>query len=306
LSLARAQIGPIDEAPGLEHPSGPEEPATQVATSGGDDHMIAPVNINEKGPFRFIIDTGANTSCVSQDLASRLVLAPGPPKRVHTVVGARERPSVMIDRLQIGDRSRRRITAPAIPLRGIDGILGIDWLKGQRLEMRFRDKSLNITSSRADDATADTVIVPARRRMGQLTIIDADLGDQPISAIIDSGAQTTLCNTPLRNLVVQKERRRGQIETHLKVGLETIAGEAFSGELMYLPFLRLGGLRLGNVQVIHANMHVFALWGLQKTPAMLIGMDLLTQFNMVALDFGRSQVRFDVLQAVDKPAKAGA
>ena len=77
------------------------------------------------------------------------------------------------------------------------------------------------------------------------------------------------------------------------VRMETLAGEVFRGETMYLPFLRLGGLHLGNVQVTYANAHVFDVWGLKDSPALVIGMDLLKQFDAVSLDFGRSAVRFD-------------
>jgi hypothetical protein len=53
---------------------------------------------------------------------------------------------------------------------------------------------------------------------------------------------------------------------------------------------------MGNVPVVYADMHVFDIWGLKTTPALVIGMDLLTQFETVSLDFGRSQVRFDVAE----------
>ena len=33
-------------------------------------------------------------------------------------------------------------------------------------------------------------------------------------------------------------------------------------------------------------------WGLADSPALVIGMDLLVQFEEVALDFGRSAVKF--------------
>ena len=56
-----------------------------------------------------------------------------------------------------------------------------------------------------------------------------------------------------------------------------------------------GGLHLGNVSVFYADMHVFDIWGLKDKPAIVLGMDLLTEFKSVALDFGRSQVRFDFL-----------
>ena len=46
---------------------------------------------------------------------------------------------------------------------------------------------------------------------------------------------------------------------------------------------------------MHADTHVFDVWGLKKDPSLVIGMDLLKQFEQVALDFGRSAVRFDYI-----------
>jgi predicted aspartyl protease len=259
------------------------------------EHMLAPVSVNGQGPFQFLMDTGANTSCVSRDLAERLMLARTAPALIHTVVGVRERPTVMIDRLQVGDRSRKAVRAATLPLnKGLDGVLGVDWLEGQRLVLAFKARSISIARSVRDVAADGSVIVPARRRMGQLTIVDADLSGKPISAMIDSGSQMTIANTALRALVAADNRRSGASDTYPQIGMETLAGEPFSGEMLYLPFLRLGGLQLGNVPVVHANMHVFDLWGLKAKPAIVLGMDLLAQFDTVSLDFGRSQVRFDL------------
>jgi hypothetical protein len=140
------------------------------------------------------------------------------------------------------------------------------------------------------------VVVPARRRWGQLTIVDADLSGHRISAMIDSGSQATLCNTVLYELVTRIEAHSPVKREHETIKMETIAGEPFFGEMFYLPFLRLGGLQLGNVPVVYSEAHVFDLWDLKKTPALVLGMDLLTQFESVALDFGRSQVRFDIAE----------
>jgi predicted aspartyl protease len=274
-----------------------DQPNTQLdTTEDKSEHMLAPVSINGKGPFNFLLDTGANVSCVSPRLVEQLALTAGPPAIVHTVVGARERPSVVIDDLQVGSRNRRRVTAPALPLVGpeIDGVLGVDWLKGQRLVLDFKTNKLEITQSQRDQSEPGHVaVVPARRRKGQLTIVDADLSGKRISAIIDSGAQATLCNSPLRELVRDDAARKGRVEQTRIVRMETLAGEVFHGESMYLPFLRLGGLHLGNVQVTYADAHVFDVWGLKTSPALVIGMDLLKQFEVVALDFGRSAVRFE-------------
>ncbi|RAK61238.1 peptidase A2A [Phenylobacterium hankyongense] len=289
--LARAQVAPA------EPPPPDDDPPIQLDTASDRfEHMLAPVTINDRGPFNFLLDTGANISCISRSLADRLGLEAGPPARVHTMAGVRTRPSVIIPRLLVGGRSRRTVRAPSLPMKGpeVEGVLGVDWLKGQRLVLGFKDKSLEITRSRSETSQDGRIVVPARRRMGQLTIVDADLSGKRISALIDSGSQVTICNTPLRKALAETDRRQGRASVPVRVGLETIAGEAFTGEQFYLPFLRLGGLHLGNVPVVHADSHVFDLWGLQDTPAIVLGMDLLTQFTTVALDFGRSQVRFDI------------
>ena len=279
---------PIDETP------------TQLAP-GQDafEHMTAPVSINGQGPFNFLIDTGANVSCVSAKVAQQLMLASLPPTRVHTVVGARDRPAVLIDHLQVGQRTRRSVHAAAMPFTsGLDGILGVDWLKGQRLELGFKPRNLAIMPSRPDPTRPGTVVVPADRRLGQLTIVDADLSGRRISVMLDSGSQSTICNSRLRDLVDSIDRRRGVQTPSQIIGLESVVGEKFKGELLYLPFMRLGGLQLGNVPVVFSDMHVFELWNLRDKPAAVLGMDLLSQFDLVALDFGRSQVRFDLSEAM--------
>jgi len=274
-----------------------DEPNTQLDT-GRDpfEHMLAPVSINGEGPFNFLVDTGANVSCVSRDVAEQLKLTPGAPSPVHTAVGVRVRPTVIIDRLDVGARKRRHVRVSTFPPMGakIDGILGVDWLSGQRLALDFKAKSLEITRSRDELPLENRVIVPARRRLGQLTIVDADLSGHRVSAMIDSGSQATICNGALRELVVLLERGRPDNQLHMTVKMETLAGEPFTGELLYLPFLHLGGLQLGNVPTVYAESHIFELWDLKRTPAIVLGMDLLTQFVAVALDYGRSRVRFDL------------
>ena len=275
-----------------------DHPPTQVAIAEDIfEHVTAPVMINGRGPFRFMVDTGANASCVSQGLAESLALPRGRALRVHTVVGPKSRASVNIERLDIGSRTRRNIEAPILPMAGfgIDGVLGIDWLKGQRLVLGFAGRTLEITRSRRESSAEGKVVVPARRKSGQLTIVDADLSGRKISAMIDSGSQFSLGNTALRRIIERADP--GAAAKAQQVNLLSIAGEGFKGEQLYVPFIRLGGLTLGNVPMVFSDVPVFKLWDLHDTPTMMLGIDLLTQFTMVSLDFGRSSVRFDIADA---------
>ena len=287
-SSAFAQVPPPDDAPDSDDP-------TRVG-AGRDKatRMVAPVRINGQGPFDFMVDTGANRSCISIALAEKLALAPGPQVSLHTVVATRMRNSVQVDRLQVGTRSQRNVNVPVLPIPSSEaqGVLGVDWLKNRRLLLDFQGKSLEISAPKAESSRLNVVVVPARRRSGQLTLIDADMGGRPISAMIDSGSELSIANSALRRLMPSMgvgERERVQ-----RVEMSSLVGEKFSGDLLYVPFMRLGGLTLGNVPVVFAETHVFSLWDLHDKPAIILGMDLLTQFTAVALDFGRSTVRFDI------------
>ena len=52
----------------------------------------------------------------------------------------------------------------------------------KRLVLDFAARTLEITRSKRETSIEGRVLVPARRRMGQLTIVDADLNGQRISA----------------------------------------------------------------------------------------------------------------------------
>ncbi|WP_312166564.1 retroviral-like aspartic protease family protein [Phenylobacterium sp.] len=287
-------FGQVPESPA---PEPDDTPTTIAITRQLFEHITAPVTINGQGPWRFMVDTGANVSCVSVDLAAKLALPKGREVQVNTIVGRRARPSVVLERLEIGTRVRRHVEAPVLPMSSfdIDGVLGIDWLKGQRLVMGFAGNTLEITRSRHENSGKGRVVVPARRKSGQLTIVDADISGRSISAMIDSGSQFSLGNASLRKLIMRLDPAAHQRSS--PVGLISIAGERFSGEQLYLPFIRLGGLNLGNVPVVFSDMPIFKLWDLHDTPTIMIGIDLLTQFETVSVDFGRSAVRFDIASA---------
>ncbi|MEI6440246.1 MAG: retroviral-like aspartic protease family protein [Alphaproteobacteria bacterium] len=293
---AAGAVAPIAQARAQEQDDpAPNEPVTRAPTTRDKaTRLVAPVTINGQGPFDFLVDTGANRSCISKDLAEALSLPAGPEISIRTMVGSHPHPTARVDRLEIAGKSQRRINIPVLPMPMQDsrGVLGVDWLKSRRLVLDFKGKSLEISPPKHEVSTPNRVVVPARRRSGQLTMVDADMSGTPISAMIDSGSQVSIGNAALRHLLSRADAGRIQVE---KVELTSLVGEKFPGEMGYLPFLRLGGLTLGNVPVVFAEASVFELWDLSSKPAIILGIDLLAQFNAVALDFGRSTVRFDIV-----------
>jgi predicted aspartyl protease len=271
-------------------PAAPPAPAADVGVfSDLYRRMTAPVRIDGHGPFAFVVDTGANRSVISAELAQRLSLPRGPDQSLNDAAGVQLEPTVSAE-LTVGARPGGRRVLSVLPASTIggEGMLGLDGLGDQRLTLDFHGGLLRIEGSRAALSDPLDVVVQARRRSGQLTLVDADIDGAPVTAFLDSGSQATIGNPALHALARARDPR-GAWTTATIV---SAAGQAIPAEIVSLRDLRVGGLRVSHLPVAFADLHTFRLWGLDARPAILLGVDLLSRFDSVALDFARGEVRF--------------
>ncbi len=283
-----------------------EEPVTGTLVDTVNDQVKrvgAAVLINGRGPFTFVVDTGANRTVICAEAAAALGLPPGPRTRVHGIAGPQATDTVQIRKLQIGTlKIDKTISAPLVArhLIGADGLLGIDVMRDQvatldflrdRLEISGRDGSRGYAVvSRTNDSLIRKV--QARQKFGQLTILDAQAEGVKVQAFIDSGAQRTVGNTALREAV--RARRPELANVSVPVKITGATGQTMAGELAIMPSMKIGGLTFHRYGAIFADLHTFALWGLSDQPAALIGMDVLRLFKSVTLDFKDREVRFHI------------
>jgi hypothetical protein len=75
------------------------------------------------------------------------------------------------------------------------------------------------------------------------------------------------------------------------IPIVSVTGQTIDAVFADLPGLRIGGLSVPNWPVAFADLHTFRLWGLVDRPAILIGVDILSRFETVCLDFRRDEVR---------------
>ena len=268
-------------------------PANQTLETARDPYrrMTAPVTLNRQGPYFFVVDTGANQSVVSREIALALNLAAGPTLPLHSVAGVEDTATAIVPEVRIGANVEKDVLMPVLPKEaiGADGILGIDRLRNQRLTLDFKRHQLDIRKSHFEELPPFTSTVKARQRSGQLTIVDADLGGIHVAAFLDSGAERTIGNPALLDLAVL----RNPTSPFFEVPVISVTGKTIPGKVAMLPVLRLGNVRLVDIAVTFADLHVFQIWGLD-TPAVLIGMDALSVFDSVTLDFGRAEVWFEL------------
>ncbi|WP_174273323.1 aspartyl protease family protein [Sphingomonas bacterium] len=283
----------------------PQSPAPQPPTAAVDEsetfaamqdsasRMTLPAHINGRGPYRFTIDTGADRSVISDRLASELGLAFGSGATVYGIVGPEAVATVALDKLRIGRRERRDISAPVLPqgALGASGFIGLDALADESVLFDFKRNRVTIARSAQEAMVgeADTIVVMGKSRFGQLILTDAGIAHTKVYAIIDTGAQNTIGNLALRRLMGRTgplEDRGGRI-----IG---VTGASLPAEAGSVPLIRIGTMRLQNMPVSYADIATFRKFGVDQRPAILIGMDVLRGFERVVVDFRRRQVRFHV------------
>ena len=267
--------------------------------------MTVPVRVNGHGPFQFVVDTGANRSVIGAEIAERLPLPTAGETPVHGIAGVEPANLFKVARMQVGATYASGLELPGLPgaKLGADGLLGVDVMRNRRVTMNFLGNEFEIgvsqfgaavtpmRGSRLADPGPQIISVPARYRFGQLVIVGAEVAGAPVSAFLDSGAQISVGNPALRDAVL---RQHPEMAARLiSVPLISATGQTAEGQLARLPPLRLGGLRIQSLTVVFADLHIFKLWELQDRPSILIGIDVLRQFERVVLDFGHREVIFE-------------
>lgn len=258
-----------------------------------DTRLALSVWIAGRGPFRFLVDSGADRSVIGTALAEQLRLPQASTVTLHSIAGTSTATTVVLDGVQVGDVRVPPIAAPAMPERflGAQGILGIDALADQRLMLDFEQKTITIQDARRrQPAGADEIVVTARRRRGQLILTQVRVNGVSVYAIIDTGSDITVGNPVLLERVFRgRHPPPGSL-----IEITSVTGQTVAAQLLVFPRFAVGSLLFEKLPVAFANVPLFALFGLQDQPAVLLGTDALQGFRRVSLDFRARKVRFQL------------
>lgn len=116
------------------------EVAFELAGPGGAA-LVVPVHINGRGPYQFVLDTGATVTCVDDELAASLTLPEvrGVVGSAAGVGGAGGLRLVSVDSLSMGGVRAHELEACVIDLQHLSGVgLDLDGLIGLNFLMEFR------------------------------------------------------------------------------------------------------------------------------------------------------------------------
>jgi predicted aspartyl protease len=277
-SIARAQPAPAEE--------------TLALSEDTSARMTVLVRLGSTETRKFMVDTGADRSVISEETASQLNLAPSKPVKLHTMNGIATVNTVTIPELGVARSTITNIRAPALPARylGADGVIGIDSLKNKRIMIDFRKAEIAIVESTEIETRQEPnlIVVTAKSRFGQLILVDADIDGRKIKVIVDTGAQNSVGNDALRKITEKQSHQKPPV----KISLMGVTGGQTMADYTEIKNIRIGGFVVQNAPVAFADAHPFKRFGLTRQPALLLGMDVLRKFDRVSIDFANRKIKF--------------
>jgi len=252
--------------------------------------LFAEVSINGQGPFRFLIDTGATQSVLSQKVSTRLGL-----KKIATNImfgvggdGKVDSPIYKADSVKIGDVTVKNVPLGTLdnPLLDLvmDGILGPTILADFIITMDYPRSQIQLSRKAPEGGT----VVPAWFFGGLLMVPVEVNGKHKGNFLIDSGADSTLLAYTMANaLGVNKDTPGAAVDLPiggiggLDDGVLMVPSVTLKTPFETKQFDRVMAIELKSMSSL-----------IQTELSGVIGYDTLKNYR-VTLDYQRAEIRLN-------------
>ncbi|MEM9491313.1 MAG: aspartyl protease family protein [Myxococcota bacterium] len=279
-----------------------EQPLRRTPTR----HIVLSVAGEDGQSMDFVLDSGASSSVISTATRDRLGLpeANSAPGFAAGAGGSLSNVTLAtVPRLAVGDLELRNHTVAVMDkimpgsVEDVDGVLGQNFFAACEVELDFargRVKLYDPGTLDADKLIARGMVeVEMRRLPVGLVTLEADLvvgsaAGQPVSAILDLGAQATIINRQAAALAgIQLPEGASQPSTKIARGVDDRGTPCYGRRI---EGLRIGDIEFGARAIQVCDLPVFNLVGLGDSPAMLLGFDVLDERTVVIL--GKEQLLY--------------
>jgi len=284
-ALARAAAEPEAQTP----------PVEEIIQGAADPQhrLTLETFVDGKGPFRFLVDTGADRSVIADDVAVSLGLLSGADVVVQGIARSLPAPTVHLKNLAFGRIVIENLPAPVLPRRwlGADGYLGLDVIDGRKVTFDFLNKKLTVdkSSAFANWIPPNEEIVRVDGSRGRLTAVKCVVDGVMAYAFVDSGAEISIGNT---RLFAELQKSGATYISDEIIPVIGVTGGQAPGRLTAITTIRLGPIHFLHSNLLISDLQVFDVWGLADKPALFLGMNFLKQTSAVTIDYVRKELRF--------------
>ena len=224
---------------------------------GAQPLILLSVHVNNRGPFDFVLDTGAGTSLLSTDLAKQLELKIVGSKEGQSAGGKVAVSLAKVDSLAVGETKLDDVDVGIVDLSPIgktigakiDGDLGYNFLKHFRVTINYRDCELCLEDPRRVESfvrgAQSEISIRLANPAKPLILVDVYAnGRGPFQFAIDTGTSTTA--------IAPELAKQLGVETS-PVGAGTTGGAPVDFHAGSLQSFQVGGARIDNMAVVVAD-----------------------------------------------------
>ncbi len=248
----------------------------------------APVFLDGQGPFRLVLDTGANRSAIIGRVADQLGYRGRTDRqvRVRGVTGTAIVPVARVGRMEIGDLLLAPVDLPIVldVFGGADGVLGNEGLLDKRIVIDFRRDLITVKRSRREPPPPGFVTLPITFLRDRLPSIDVMIVRVRAKAIIDTGAPDSLANTALFEALKRSLKEAPDTEI---IGVTL---DVQRGNRVRLPTMVMDSVRVSGATVTVGDVQIWQYWRLTREPAIMLGMDVLGVMDQLIIDYRTRQL----------------
>jgi predicted aspartyl protease len=272
----------------------PDEVTRIDFTLGPRGHILLPVSINGSESGIFALDTAASANVIHPRFAQKigLDLSDVNEQAAHGAYGNLTIRQTTFESMSVGGLERNDIDAAVIDLSYVegpdmqlDGLIGAPFLRNYDVTIDFANRSIElVTPGKKQDGGGHSFSL----EYGALIYLDVVLDDQPITAILDTGAGRSAINFAAAEalgitLPEMPESAHGHGPASMHEPSATIPNVT----------LELGNSSLSSkAHVGIVDLPVFASLGLSDKPAMILGTNFLESRKM-EIDYQNKMLYLD-------------
>jgi len=264
----------------------------------GDRGIVVEARVNGQGPYAFALDTAASISVVFEKVSSDLRLESVPEKVIviHGLVASGEYPLLSVDQISVGsevwgDPVIASMPGKAVASKGIDGILGVDFLRRYAVGFSTHDRVMRLYPPAALDRDyywGWTSVPLQHLHVGEtrtaLYFFEIEVGNISMPAVFDLGASMNMMNwAAASSLGLDPVEVRDNSQLSGAIESTPIVARIRARELS------TGGIRWKNEEFIIAELEIFTTLMQSATPSAILGAGLFTQRDFI-IDFTRNRL----------------
>lgn len=256
------------------------------------DRMTLPISMGGRDDLNFMVDTGAERSAISEEVAAEMGLRETGRKTVISFAGTTDVSSVVAPTIALTEAEHRSMELLTFGRRaiGADGVLGIDSLQDKIVTFDFANREMRMRPSTSGRQTAGNreVAVDLEERDGRMIISDAKIDRLKVDMIIDTGSAISVGNYTLRDEL----RRRGKLDELTEGVMLTFTGQLVPVELGIVRNVDVDGFTIARMPVAFVQSTSFSYLGYANEPVLYFGMEAMRAFQQLEIDFANKQALF--------------